>query len=193
MAAIDLLEHKVRDLYEAQDSRRNDWADWLYANHVFVVVGKARELAEKVGANSDLSRAAAVLHDIADVQMKRHDLGHEKASLRLAHKLMRELGYNDNDIRIAVDDAMAHHSCRKGKLPQTLEGKVVATADAWAHLTTDFYVYATWALGREMPLREVKAWVLEKAARDFDDKLFWDDVREQVRPDYERIVALYSR
>jgi putative nucleotidyltransferase with HDIG domain len=193
MAAIDELEHKVRDLYEAQDPKRDSWADWLYANHVFVVQSQARELAQNLGANEDLCRAAAVLHDVADVQMKRMDAGHEQASLRLARKLLREFGYNANDIKIVVDDALKLHSCRDGVSPKTLEGQILSTADALAHLTTDFYVYATWAKGREMPLKALKEWTVKKATRDFEDKIRFDDVRERVRGDYERITTLFAR
>jgi hypothetical protein len=69
----------------------------------------------------------------------------------------------------------------------------LSTADALAHLTTDFYVYATWAKGREMPLKALKEWTVKKATRDFEDKIRFDDVRERVRGDYERITTLFAR
>jgi hypothetical protein len=106
---------------------------------------------------------------------------------------MREFGYNANDMKIVIEDALKRRSREENDGPVTLEGKVLATANALAHLQTDFYVYATWAKGREMSLSGLKTWVLEKAARDFNTSIWFDDVREQVRPDYERIVALYSR
>jgi hypothetical protein len=37
MSGIQELEESVRNLYESKILGRADWADWLYANHVFVV------------------------------------------------------------------------------------------------------------------------------------------------------------
>ncbi len=71
MSRIDNLEKLVRELYEARDlNRAADWADWLYDNHVFVVADNATRLAKQLNANEELSRAAGMLHDIADVRFQ---------------------------------------------------------------------------------------------------------------------------
>ena len=62
-----------------------------------------------------------------------------------------------------------------------------------AHLKTNFYIHATWAFGKTKTLQQLKEWVLKKIERDLNDKVFFDEVREELRPDYEIIKNLFSR
>lgn len=193
MEKLKNLEQRVKDLYQEGNPNRAEWASWLADNHVFVVADYATELAKKYGANEELARAAALLHDIADVKMKRDDKTHEEESLRMARELMQEADYSEEDIKLVVDDAIRYHSCHGDERPASTEGKILATADSLAHLKTDFYVFATWALGRESTLEEIKEWVLKKIDRDLNNKILFDDVREEVTPDYNLIKELFSR
>lgn len=194
MERLQKLEAKVQELYQQKDPGRDEWADWLADNHVFVVADYATELAKKHGANEELARAAALLHDIADVKMKRKDEQHEEESLKIARELMQEAGYNDDEIKLVVDDAIRYHSCHGDERPKSVEGQILSTADSMAHLKTDFYIYATWAFGYDhRTLEVVKAWTLKKIERDLNNKMFFDDVRQELVPDYERIKELFSR
>jgi len=188
------LRQKVKDMYEAKDSNRGDWADWLYEHHVFVVADRAKELAERFGADAELAQAAAMLHDVADTKMSRFEPNHEEASLQIARESLEAAGYTAEEIQLVVDDAIKLHRCRDGRLPQSKVGLVMATADALAHLTTDFYIRATQMHGHEgKSMEEIKSWVLTKSKRDFTEKIRFDEVREEARPSYEMIKTLYSR
>jgi putative nucleotidyltransferase with HDIG domain len=194
MERLQRLEAKVKDLYQDKNPDRDDWADWLAENHVFFVADFATELALKHGASEELARIAALLHDIADVKMERKNEQHEEESLNIARKLMQETGYTDDEIKLVVDDAIRYHSCHGDERPESVEGKILSTADSMAHLKTDFYIYATWAFGCDhRTLEVVKAWALKKIERDLNNKMFFDDVRQELVPDYERIKELFSR
>lgn len=194
MERLKKLEEKVKSLYQQKDPNRDEWADWLADNHVFVVADYATELARKHDADEELARAAALLHDIADVRMERKNEKHEEESLKLARDLMQEAGYSDDEIKLVVDDAIRFHSCHGDERLDSVEGKILSTADSMAHLKTDFYIYATWAFGYDhRALEEVKAWALKKIERDLNNKTFFDDVRQELVPDYERIKELFSR
>jgi putative nucleotidyltransferase with HDIG domain len=193
MTKLDKLEEAVKKLYAAKKPERAEWADWMANNHVFLVADRATDLANRFEANADLARAAALLHDIADCKMSRMDPGHENESLKMARELMIQSGYTEEEISLVVDDAIRYHSCYDGKSPESIEGKILATADSIAHLKTDFYVHAAWAFGKTKTLQELKEWVLKKIERDLNDKVFFDEVREELRPDYEIIKNLFSR
>ncbi len=192
MTRIENLEARVRELYEARDPNRAEWADWLYSQHVFAVAENADTLAERFGANKEYSRAAAMLHDIADAKMSRFDEGHEEASLALSRQLLEDCGYTSEEVALIVDDAIRYHSCHDGKIPSSLEGKVLATADSLAHLTTNFYELATDAFQGKKTPDQIREWVLKKLDRDFLNKILFDDIRDEVQPDYERLKAQYS-
>lgn len=193
MTSIEQVQTKVRDLYTRKNPHRAEWADWLYDNHVLVVAKTARELAQKYSVNEDLSEAAALLHDIADVEMERADPTHEERSLALARQIMTEAGFAPEEITLVVDDAIRYHSCHGDERPKSQEGLILATADSLAHLQTDFYVYAVWVFGKTRSLEDVKVWTLRKIERDLNNKISFDDEREVARPDYEMIKQLFSR
>src|SRR3990167_2471970 len=194
MNKIQILENKVRELYENVNPNRAEWAEWLWENHVLVVADYATELAKRFDANNDLARAAALLHDIADTKIKRENKYHEVKSLQIAREIMNNSGFSDEDIGLVVDDAIRYHSCHNGEKPKSLEGKILSTADSLAHLKTDFYVYAVWARGKDgNNLKDVRDWVLKKIERDYNDKIQFDEVRNEVKPDFDRIKTLFSR
>ncbi len=193
MSRIRKLEIEVRELYAQKNANRAEWVDWLIDHHVFIVADNATKLAERFGANQELARAAALLHDIADTTMSRFNEKHEAESLDIARQLLQRCGFNKSEVSVAVDDAIKLHSCHDGKVPRSLEGKILATADALAHLKTDFYIYATWISGNDTPLEEVKAWVLKKIDRDFNNKILFDDIKAETRDSYEVLKEVFSR
>lgn len=192
MNELATLEQAVRDLYASKNPHRANWADWLVANHVFVVADYAEQLAQNLNANVTLARAAAVLHDIADASMSRFDENHEQASLTIARTMLQEAGFSESDITLVVDDAIRYHSCHDGESPESIEGKILATADSMAHLQSDFYIFAAWAFGRDSSLETYKQWASEKLERDFKNKILFDDVREECRNTYEALKRLIN-
>lgn len=188
---LEKLHKLVEQLYMQKDPNRADWCDWLYPNHVVVVADKAQELCDRYNGNPDIAVAGALLHDIADTVMERRDPEFKPTSYDIARKLCHEAGYNDDEITIIVDDICAKHSCRDGIIPQSHEGKIMATADAWAHATTDFYLYA---FNKSSPeeFEERKAWMRSHLDKDFHKKIFFDEVKEEVRPAYKILRGLLS-
>lgn len=194
MTQIQNLEQAVTNLYAAHNSERADWADWLGENHVFLVADNASELAQRYGANEELARAGALLHDIADTKMSRFAPEHEETSLAMARELMQQAGFSEDEIHLTVDDAIRFHGCHDGHVPDSIEGKVLATADSKAHLLSDFYLFAAWSFGKEgKSLEEVKRYVLKKIDRDFHDKIQFDDVRQECQVAYDGLKTLFSR
>ena len=159
IATIDLLEYFVKKLYA---ERRPGRADWFYKNHVFEVADITSELAYKFGAWEELARAAALLHDIADAVMSRFSVGHEAYSREIARELMLRCGFAGSDIAVVVDDAVRYHNCHGGHVPITLEGKVMATADAICHLKSGFYDFAVEQRTRMSSRANAIAWALAK-------------------------------
>lgn len=192
MPNLDVLRQKVRSLYESKNPNRADWADWIYENHVLVVAESAKKLAERFGANKELSEAAGLLHDVADAVMKRNNKRHEEESKNIARKLLRESDFTENEIQTIIEDAIAFHSCRDNNLPKTLEGKILATADALAHLKTDFYKFALKTYRQDGKSdEEIKTWVLDRIERDYSNKIFFDEVKQEIAADYKNLKDLF--
>jgi putative nucleotidyltransferase with HDIG domain len=189
MSRIQKLEQLVVDLYESMDPNREDWAQWLYKNHVFWVADKAEEIAKQNDINSEYCRAAALLHDIADAEMSRFDSKHERRSLELARELLAKADFTTDEISLIVDDAIKYHSCRDGEQPVSPEGRVLATADAMAHFQTDFLLHAFIDVS-EVDYPKRKKWASDKIEKDFNYKIFFEDIREEVRPQFEALKLM---
>lgn len=158
-----------------------------------MVVGyNAVELAKRFKAPVDQCRAAAILHDIADVRMSRFDPQHEEETLNMARKLLRGAGFNDEEIATIVDDALKFHSCHDGVKPSTLVGKILATADALGHLNTDFYTYTTQNLMPSRPEEQKRSWAAKKIPRDYYDKIAFDNVRKETKSNFDKLSALFA-
>jgi putative nucleotidyltransferase with HDIG domain len=192
MRRLEQLRQKVNELYKAKKEGRDDWADWLYKNHIFLVAEEAGRLADRFGAKRELAMAAGMLHDIADAMMSRFNPSHEEKSISIAKEFLRYCSFSDDEIHIIVDDAMKYHSCHDGHVPQSPEGKAMATADAVIHLTSDFYEYAVQVKKKEESIESIKKWVLLKIERDFNNKILIEEVQKEVRPDYERQKTFFS-
>ncbi len=193
MSRIENLKEEVKKLYEAHNPNRADWSDWLYANHVFLVADYAEKLSKKIGVENDLAVAAAMLHDIADAVIKREDPEHEAKNIEIAKELLVKTGFNENEIKIIVDDALRFHGCHGSDRPQTIEGKILATADAVVHLNSDFYEYAVQERTKTSPLEKVASWAMEKIERDYRSKICFDDVRQEMTECYNQLKERFKQ
>jgi uncharacterized protein len=109
----------ARILYPADADSAHDF------DHVLRVVAMADRIAQAEGAERDVVRAAALLHDIG---LDEGRAGHETSAANRAKEILREHGY-DEVFCNAVAHAIESHRFRSGPLPQTLEAKVLFDAD----------------------------------------------------------------
>ena len=190
MSKLQKLEELVRQLYQGKDPNRDGWADWLYVNHVLWVADKAEELAKRFNVDPEGCRAVALLHDISDTKIAREDESSEELSLTMARDLLLRSGYDEAEVSKLVDDAIRYHSCRDSESPQSDEGKILATADALAHFQTDFYLHA---FSQKLfgQYDTLKQWSAKKIEKDFNNKIMYDEIREEVRPQYETFKLLF--
>jgi len=184
-----MKHQKVAQLVqEAYLSSKDGFARWMWDNHLQVVAKEATTLAEEHAANADLAVAGAWLHDFGDAYVHRHSPEHEQITTTESTRVLTTAGYSDVEIQNVLEDVIAPHSCRGGQLPKTLEGKVMATADAIAHLSTDFYLQFSWMhLPEGRTYAEYIAWVNEKLDRDFNNKIFFEDSQQTIKGRYEAL------
>ena len=187
---LESIKEEVKALHSS--SPDECMRTWFYEGHVALVARNAQEIAKKVGADIEISVLASLFHDIA----RTWDVNDEPAlmneSLSKAEELMKKHGYSDDEVE-QVKQAILAHSCRE-KAPDTKEGKVLATADALAHLLSDFYFilpFYGWLTVSEN-FDGYKRWLFEKIERDIHKKIFWDEYKDRAKPKYEAIKATFT-
>lgn len=177
---------------EAYQNCPEKFGQWMWKNHVPIVAEKAEELSAAYSADADKAVAGAWLHDFGDAFVYRFDEKHEELSDTKAREVLTQAGYSIDEITEIIEEIIAPHSCKKDFFPQTPEGKVLATADALAHLSTDFYVQFAWLhIPEGKSYEEFLVWVEEKLDRDFKSKIFFDEVKESIRPRYDALREVF--
>ena len=121
MKEIESLQKQV------QQRMKNDSAHDF--NHVMRVYKNAQKLCKKERANEKLVLSAVLLHDI--ISYPKSDKRSKSSSLKSAEaskKILKKLDFSEKEIQI-VSDAIRDHSFSRGKIPPTLEGKILQDAD----------------------------------------------------------------
>lgn len=95
-------------------------------DHVLRVLALAERLAQEEGADLEIVRTAALMHDVSRGQGDRLVTNHAQAGAELTRQL---LAGQPPDRVEAVAHAVAAHRFRTGPNPRTLEAKVLHDAD----------------------------------------------------------------
>jgi uncharacterized protein len=95
-------------------------------DHVLRVLALAERLARVEGADLEIVRTAALLHDVARGHGDRMATDHAQAGAEFARRLLA--GHPPDRVE-AVAHAIAAHRFRTGPAPQTLEARVLHDAD----------------------------------------------------------------
>jgi len=97
--------------------------------HVMRVYKNARKLCKKEKVNEKLVLGAVLLHDI--VSYPKSDERSKLSSLESSEKskeILKKYNFSKDDILI-ISDAIRDHSFSQGKIPETIEGKILQDSD----------------------------------------------------------------
>lgn len=113
---------QARTFYEGADSAHD-------FDHILRVLAMADKIARAEGADVEVVRAAALLHDIARADEDRGaPIDHAEASARRAQALLLEQG-ESREFANRVAAAIRAHRFRGDAQPDSLEGQVLFDAD----------------------------------------------------------------
>ena len=93
--------------------------------HVMRVYRNAERICKNENGNKKLILSAVLLHDIIKIKNQKDSV---LQSAKLSEKILKENYFLDDEITI-ISDAIKEHSFSKGKIPSTLEGKILQDAD----------------------------------------------------------------
>jgi uncharacterized protein len=114
-----------------EDGGRMRWYPWHSAeyrfNHILNVVGLAEEIAREEGANVDVTRVAALFHDIAKLEVDQ-DL-HAEEGARIAREYLQSHGDFPESFVDEVCTAVDRHSYQGDLTDLPLETRCLVEAD----------------------------------------------------------------
>lgn len=166
----------------------------MWRNHTQWVAKRAKKLAGKYNADAEKAYCAALIHDLGDAKYERGHANFESWSWEQGKAILKTAGFRKAD-RDEILEAVRTHSCHPGHLPASLEGKVLATADAMWHLQTNFFPVILYMHRPETThsYEEWQEWFMSKIERDFGPKIFFADERAEVKSDYEALMRVFGK
>lgn len=183
---IEKLEGEVKDLHlkpkqKNHSATKQDVTETFrlfWTLHLKPVIDCSKELAKKYNANLEIVWLSAIFHDIARLE----DLEpHDEISSERAYNILLDKGFS-KEIATEVKKTILTHRCRNYK-PETLEQKILATADAMNHFNSPFYLWFSWISTKSF--KEQLESGLKKLERDYNEKIFFEEERGSVKNEYE--------
>ncbi|MFP4117104.1 MAG: HD domain-containing protein [Candidatus Aenigmatarchaeota archaeon] len=161
---LDEISQLVKERFNEADVKVHGFT-WFFGEHVSVVEDLALDLCDKYGADKEVVRAAALLHDVGLIGEGPE--GHEERSADGCKKILADHNFS-KEFREKVSDVILDNG-------DTLEGRVLETADALSHFkSAHFFVKAA----TEDTYEDFKAWAIEKIEYDLNRIHFEEESEE---------------
>ncbi|OIO08474.1 hypothetical protein CO115_00950 [Candidatus Falkowbacteria bacterium CG_4_9_14_3_um_filter_36_9] len=185
------IRNKVRDLVKkACYANKNIYTHTVWPYHIIPVVGHSLFLAKKLGADKEAVELAAYLHDYSSLLDHNTAKDHHNHSSLLARKILTGLKYPEEKIKEVVYCIYTHRGSIKLKR-ETLEAKIVASADAMSHISdlADMF-YLTFGVHKYQTRKGV-AWLKKKINQS------WQKImpagREIIKDDYKIAMQIIKK
>ncbi len=178
---------KIKELIKRECKELGFVSNWFYDEHLCRVEKNAKWLLKKIPeADKEVVLLGVWLHDTQRIRGIKID--HQKGGAQEAEKIMKQNGYDEGTIK-SVQSVILTHSCNS-KMPVSLEGKILASADAMAHYNSNFFLRI--ALQGDRTFSEYKKWALEKLDRNYNRKIFFDFAKEKIEKRHNIIKSFIS-
>jgi len=179
MSKLEQVENKAKQLYQS-------YYDTYYRWHIVPVKESAEKLLDKAEADAEVVRLAALLHDIGKVKHGPED--HHLTSEKEAEKILQQFDYEQEVIE-RVKYCIKVHRGSVDLKRETIESKVVASADALSHFDTLPFLFYTAYEQANMSAEEGVDWIKSKLKRDWQQKMM-PEAQEIIKDKYEAIKRI---
>lgn len=188
MATLSKIS-KIKKLIKEESLKEKGIPRWFFSAHLEGVEKFAKILLKRFpAANKEVVMLAVWLHDLQRIRGLKGD--HAKVGAGEAEKVLKSFKYPSHTV-LAVKEVILTHCCDKNNLPRTVEGKILACADAMAHYINDFYLLV--ALTGKRNLSEYKDWALKKIKHDYTQKICFPFARKLIAEQHKIILKFLTK
>ena len=187
--------HKIRNevrkiVKKACYARDNKFKSSVWQYHILPVVEHSLILGRKFKADLEILELSALLHDYAsltDFKLYKH---HHLHGACLADKILSKLGYPKDKIKHIKECIVSHRgSVRISK--KSIEAKILASADAMAHISelADMF-YLTFGV-HKYKTREGAKWLGNKLQRSW--RKIMPEGKRMIKEDYQVAMRVIKK
>ncbi|MFH1522892.1 MAG: HD domain-containing protein [Patescibacteria group bacterium] len=193
------IRNEVREIVkEACYSEKNAFDCTVFDNHILPVVEHSLKLGRKFKVNSngqlkvdfEVLELSALLHDYAGVNDFNLYKDHHLHSAKMADKILSRLNYPVSKINHIKECITSHRGSVKIS-KNTVEAKILASADAMAHFTelADMFFLAFNVHGYKT--QEGSKWLKKKLMRSW--KKITPEGKKMVENDYKIAINILNK
>lgn len=159
--------------------------DDLFTNHVNLVRHFALKLSKHYKSDKQVIELAALLHDVSYTKENNHH-NHEFQSCNIAERLLKGK-ISENKIK-RILDCIKHHRGAKDYKRESIEEKIISSADAMAHIYNAFNFIYLGGVHKDK-LEGVKNWLRKKTDRSWR-KIHLSEGKRIIRKKYNALKTL---
>jgi len=124
----------IRLVHQACASKENEFQSRTWECHIMPVVNHSLKLGKLLKADLEVLELAAYLHDIASISNVKYVEKHHTYGAQMAKQILRKLNYPEYRINLVTKCILTHRGSIKARR-DTLEAKILASADAMSHFS----------------------------------------------------------
>jgi len=186
---IKSLEKAVRKLHYSppktglnSEPRRKEFLKNFWEYHILSVVEASRIMAEKYKADKEIVHIGALMHDIGSIYSKKD---HDIVGAPRAYSILMKRGFGKKMAK-AVSEIALCHRCKQ-RNPETLEEKIVATADAIAHFSPAYYLGLSFIANEDY--KGLAKNNFKKLIKDYNNKIFFEAEKKK----FKKVVKAFKK
>lgn len=178
---VKKLEEYVKKLYYSppknklnSNAMRREFLKNLWDYHVWPVMESSCKMSIKYGGDENIIWLGAMMHDVGLAYARKN---HDVLGSKLAHGILIKRGF-DKKTAEKVSKIVLCHRCR-GRNPETVEEKIVTTADAIAHFSPAYYLGLATVANEDY--RGLMASSFKKLVSDYENKVFFPAEKKKLK------------
>ena len=184
MNIIDLIEKEVKDKINEYKNSSEDHYDF-WNEHIKYVYIESQKLAEQYGADKEIVKLGALLHDIALIYKVGERKEHHINGKILAEEILNKYDYPKEKMDRVLSCVYNH---RSSKNATNIEDLCVADGDIIAHFDNIPMLFNFAYNRNKINLNEVRNWLKEYFEKDYND--LSDRTKENFREQYKLICNI---
>ncbi len=184
----DILEGLQKEVYGRCLKETNKFGMGCYY-HIEAVVKNAEILAEKYGADREVTMIAAWLHDIASVTDYSLYEQHHIYGAEMAREILKEYNYDDKKTAL-VQECIKNHRGSVHCERRSMEELCVADADAISHFDNVPGLLYLAFVEKRMGMEEGREFVKNKLMRSF--RKLSADSADYYREKFENVMEVLN-
>lgn len=184
MNIIDSIEKEVKDKINEYKNSSEDHYDF-WNEHIKYVYIESQKLAEQYGADKEIVKLGALLHDIALICKVGERKNHHINGKILAEEILKKYDYPKEKMDRVLSCVYNH---RSSKNTTNIEDLCVADGDIIAHFDNIPMLFNSAYNRNKINLNEVRIWLKECFEKDYND--LSDRTKETFKEQYKLICNI---